>query len=141
MATSADHPVHIGPAERRWRAQFAGHVIADSHEALILDEVGHAPVVYFPRENVETGYFSRTDKVTHCPYKGEASHYTFLIDGQFAENAAWSYEHPKAGMEAITDRIAFYPDKVEVYAVDDAAVNPRRAEEPRDDHAAGTGGV
>ncbi|HEY9218679.1 MAG TPA: DUF427 domain-containing protein [Phenylobacterium sp.] len=108
---------------RRWRAQFAGHVIADSPDACILYETGHQPVVYFPRSDVSMEYMSRTDRMTHCPYKGEASHYTLLMDGHFAENAVWSYEDPIDGMEAIKGCIAFYPGQVEVYEVDEAVLH------------------
>ncbi|MBS0331625.1 MAG: DUF427 domain-containing protein, partial [Proteobacteria bacterium] len=55
-----DHPITITPATSRWRALFAGHVIADSNKALILKEANYPPVVYFPREDVEMGYMSRT---------------------------------------------------------------------------------
>ena len=128
-----EHPITIEPAGTRWRAFFAGHVIADSNDAVILNEKGHAPVVYFPREDVAMEYMSRQDKLTHCPYKGDASHYTLLMDGEFADNAIWSYESPYDAMEAIAGRVAFYPDRgIEVYPVDDAAVNPRHHREAED---------
>lgn len=120
-----DHPITISPATTRWRVLFAGHVIADTGDALILEEEGHEPRIYFPREAVGTEYMSRSDRTTHCPYKGDATYYTFLMDGQFAENAAWSYDDPFPAMEQIRGRIAFYRDKVEVYPVDEAAVNPK----------------
>jgi hypothetical protein len=47
-----------------------------------------------------------------------------LMDGQFAENAVWTYELPYPAMEEIAERLAFYTDKIEVYAVDDAAASP-----------------
>ncbi|HSV04400.1 MAG TPA: DUF427 domain-containing protein [Phenylobacterium sp.] len=120
-----DHPITLEPARTRWRAFFAGHVIADSDNALILSEAGYDPVVYFPREDVAMEYMSRQEKVTHCPYKGDASYYTILMDGEFAENAVWSYETPYEAMEPITGRLAFDRSKgIEVYPVDDAAVNP-----------------
>jgi len=119
-----DHPITLEPAANRWRAKFAGHVIADSAEALILQESTYPPVVYFPRADVEMGYMSRTDRGTHCPYKGDASYFTVLMDGQFAENAVWTYEQPFPAMEALEGRLAFYTDKIEVYEVADAAVNP-----------------
>jgi uncharacterized protein (DUF427 family) len=125
-----DHPITLEPAANRWRAQFAGHVIADSDDAVILREADSPPRVYFPRQDVAMEYMSRTERGSHCPYKGDAAYYTMLMDGQFAENAVWSYEQPFEGMEAIAGRLAFYPDKVEVYEVDDAAVNPRHREEP-----------
>ncbi len=124
------HPITLESARRRWRAFFAGHVIADTDDALILHEAALAPVVYFPRGDVAMEYMGRTRHQTHCPYKGEASYYTLTMDGEIAENVAWSYEEPFEAVSPIAGRIAFYTDRVEVYAVDDAAVNahPHRRE-------------
>jgi uncharacterized protein (DUF427 family) len=120
-----DHPITIEPAGKRWRARFAGHVIADSADALVLREADYPARIYFPREDVAMAYMSRTERSTHCPYKGDAAYYTLLMDGQFADNAVWTYEAPFPAMEAIAGRLSFYPDKVEVYEVaDEAAVNP-----------------
>jgi uncharacterized protein (DUF427 family) len=126
---SPNHRITIEPATSRWRAQFAGHVIADSNKALILRETGFPPRVYFPRDDVAMEYMSRTEASTHCPFKGDAAYYTLLMDGQFAENAVWTYEDPLPAMAQIAGRLSFYPDRVEVYAVDDAKVNPH----PRQD--------
>lgn len=115
-----DHPITITAAGKRWRAQFQGHVIADSSEALVLQESTYPPVVYFPRADVSMSYVSRTERTTHCPYKGDASYYTLLMDGHFAENAVWSYEEPFPAMAGISGYIAFYPDKVEVFPMGEA---------------------
>lgn len=129
-----DHPITITPASQRWRAAFAGHVIADSADALVLKEADYPPVIYFPREDVGMEYFSRQPKVTHCPYKGDANYYSILMDGQFAENGVWTYETPFDAMSPIAGRLAFDLSKgVEVYAVDDAAVNPRHHSEAVDE--------
>jgi len=125
LTPGPDHPITIAPAKSRWRARFGDHVIADTADALILREAGHAPVVYFPREDVSMEFFARAARVTHCPYKGDAAYFTILMDGRFAEHAVWTYEEPYPAMEQIRGRLAFYPDKVEVYSVDDALVNPR----------------
>lgn len=119
-----DHPIALESAKQRWRAYFNHHVIADTDDALILKEADLPPVVYFPRRDVGMAYMGRTERHTHCPYKGDASYYTLTMGGQIAENVAWSYEDPFESVTAIRDRIAFYTDRVEVYAVDDAAVNP-----------------
>ena len=119
-----DHPITLTPATRRWRALFGGHVIADTNDAIVLKEAGYKPIVYFPREDVAMEYMSRTEHTTHCPYKGDAAYYTLIMDGRFADNAIWTYEHPYPAMAPIEGRLAFFPDKVEVYEVDDAAVNP-----------------
>lgn len=119
-----DHPITLEPAKNRWRAFFEGHVIADTNDALILHEASLAPVVYFPREDVAMEYMGRTDRSSHCPYKGDASYFTLRMDTRIEDNVAWSYETPFPGVGQIRERIAFYPDRVEVYEVDDAQVNP-----------------
>ena len=127
-----DHPITLEASERRWRAKFNGHVIADTDDALILREARLAPVVYFPRRDVSLEYMGRTARRTHCPYKGDASYYTLTLDGEIVENVAWSYETPNEAMSAIGGRIAFYPHQVEIYDVDDAVVNPRHGERARE---------
>jgi uncharacterized protein (DUF427 family) len=128
LTPGPDHPITVRPAGARWRAEFDGHVIADTNDALVLQEADYAPVVYFPREDVALEYAARTDRTSHCPYKGDASYYTFKMHTQIAENVAWSYEAPFEQMNQIAGRIAFYPDRVRVYEVDDAAVNPHHHE-------------
>jgi len=113
-----DHPITIDPAETRWRVAFQGHVIADSAAALILRESTYRPVVYFPREDVDMAFLARTERSTHCPYKGDAAYYSLMIDGHLAESAVWTYEEPFPAMEQIRGRLAFYPNLADVYAVD-----------------------
>ena len=124
-----DHPITITPAAKRWRALFKGHVIADSADALVLKEADYPERIYFPRDDVSMEYMGRTSHTTHCPYKGDASYYTLNMDGSLLENAVWTYERPYPAMSAIAGRLAFYPDEVELYEVDDAVVNPRHVEE------------
>jgi len=128
-----DHPITVDGNPRRVQVTYSGHVIADSSRALLLREAGYRPVLYFPRDDVAMEYFSRTDRVTHCPYKGHAHYYTIMMDGDFAENAVWSYEDPVPGAEMIAGRLAFYPNMVEIYPVAEADVNPRGRHEDVDE--------
>ena len=120
-----EHPITIAAKEARVQVAYQGHVIADSRRALELKEAAYKPVLYFPRDDVDMSYFSRTEHTTYCPYKGVANYFTLLMDGRFAENAVWTYESPYPAMEAIRGRVAFYPNQVDVYEVsgeDEAAV-------------------
>ena len=119
-----DHPITITPGASRWRVKFEGHVIADSADALVLKEAAYKPAVYFPRQDVSMEFLTRTDRSTHCPYKGEAAYFTVLMDGVFAENGVWTYEEPYPAMDQIRGRLAFYPDRFEIYEVADDAVDP-----------------
>jgi uncharacterized protein (DUF427 family) len=115
-----DHPITMEPSRRRVRAAFERHVIADTIDALVLHEANYPPVYYLPMEDVDMSYLTRTEHHTTCPYKGEASYWTIYMDGVLAENVAWAYEDPYPSVAAIKGRLAFYPNKVEVYEIDEA---------------------
>lgn len=107
------HPITISRAANTVRVLFEGHEIADSGDVLVLKEANYPPVFYFPRGDVQMDFLRRTDKVTHCPYKGDATYYTIYRDRQIIDNAVWSYEDPYAAVGQIAGRIAFYPEHVE----------------------------
>jgi len=105
-----DHHLSAKPAGVRVQVKFNGEVIADSAEAIRLEEGDYPPVYYFPRKDVRMERLSRTNHHTYCPFKGTASY--FSLKGG-AENAVWTYETPYDEMLAIKELVAFYPDKVE----------------------------
>ena len=102
----------IGPAGVRVRITFNGEVVADSRDAVRLDEGNYAPVYYLPRKDVKMERLIRTSHTTHCPHKGDATYYS-VSNGRTARNAVWSYERPLVQVQAIKDHLAFYPDKVD----------------------------
>jgi uncharacterized protein (DUF427 family) len=105
-----DHRVTTKPAGLRVRVTFQGDVIADSRDAIALEEGNYPPVYYLPRKDVKMQRLARTTHSTHCPFKGEASYFS-LVNGP--EDAIWSYEQPYDEMVAIKEMVAFYPDKVD----------------------------
>jgi uncharacterized protein (DUF427 family) len=112
-----DHRITTRPAGVRVQVTHNGEVIAESSDAIALEEAMGAskktvaPVVYYiPRKDVKMQRLVRTNHQTHCPFKGDASYYS-LKGG--AENAVWSYEEPYDEMLAIKNHLAFYPDKVD----------------------------
>ena len=60
---------------------------------------------------------TRTDRVTHCPYKGDANYFSVVADGKTIENSIWTYETPFPAMAEISGHLAFYPDKVRIEEV------------------------
>lgn len=107
------HPITITRSPNTVRVLFEGHEIAESDDVLVLKEASYPAVFYFPRDDVRMAFLRRTDKVTHCPYKGDASYFTIYRDAQVIENAVWSYEAPFASVGQIGNRVAFYPEHVE----------------------------
>jgi len=108
-----DHPIAIEQNPNRIKVTFNGRLVADTRRALTLKEASLDPVLYLPREDVELRYLERTAHTTHCPYKGDASHYSLRVGDREATNAVWSYETPFPAMDEIAGRIAFYPNRVE----------------------------
>jgi uncharacterized protein (DUF427 family) len=108
-----DHPITIARNPGRVVVTIGGRKIADTRSALTLREASYPPVHYIPREDVDMAVFSRTETSTHCPYKGDASYFTAVVDGKAAGNAAWSYEQPYEAMAQIRGLLAFYPERVD----------------------------
>jgi uncharacterized protein (DUF427 family) len=108
-----DHPITIEPNPARVAVKAGGHVIADTRDALVLQEASYPPVQYIPRKDVDMAALERTDHSTHCPYKGDASYFSIPAGGDKARNAIWTYEQPHEAVAAIKDHLAFYPDRVD----------------------------
>ena len=103
------HSIEIEPTPGRARILDGDTVIAETDRAVLLHETGYAVRAYIPREDISASV-EPSDKTSFCPFKGDASYWT--VAG--LENAAWSYEDPKAEVQAIRGLLAFYPDRVVV---------------------------
>jgi class 3 adenylate cyclase/uncharacterized protein (DUF427 family) len=102
-----------------------GVVVAESDRVLVMHETGYAPVTYVPREDVRMDLMRRTERHTHCPFKGDASYWTLEAGGTRAENAAWSYEDPFEEAEIVRDHIAFDWDLIDAWFEDGVQVFER----------------
>jgi uncharacterized protein (DUF427 family) len=112
-----DHPIAITLNPKRVRVSVDGVVIADTTHALTLKEASYPAVQYVPRTDANMALLKRSDRTTHCPYKGDASYYSVVADGKTLENSIWTYETPFPAMAEIKDHLAFYPDKMKIEEV------------------------
>ena len=110
-----NHRLTTKPAGVRVQVKLDGELIADTRDAIKLEESDHPVVYYIPRKDVKMDRLVRSKHQTVCPFKGTASYYS-LKDGP--ENAVWTYETPYDEMTAIQERLAFYPDKVDSITAD-----------------------
>ena len=108
-----DHPISIERNPARVVVSVAGHVIADTHNALTFRAGDYSPVQYIPREDVDLFQLKRTDHVTYCPYKGDCNYYSVPSGGKKSVNAVWTYENPYPAVAQIKGRVAFYPDRID----------------------------
>jgi uncharacterized protein (DUF427 family) len=108
-----DHPITISPVEGKMRVTVAGKIVPESTRALRLEEKGYSPVHYLPRSDVDMSLLVRTERYTHCPYKGDCAYYSIPIGGTKSEDAFWTYETPYAAVAGIKEYLAFYPSRVD----------------------------
>ena len=78
-------------------------VVAESDKTVVV-EGNH----YFPPEAIKTNYFQQSSTHTTCPWKGEASYYNVVVDGEANKDAAWYYPEPKPAAKEIANRVAFW---------------------------------
>jgi uncharacterized protein (DUF427 family) len=112
-----DHPITIERNTGRVVVSVAGRVIADTHDALTLDEAHYPAVQYIPRKDVDMTLLARTDSTTYCPYKGDAAYFSIPMGGARSIDAVWTYETPYAAVADIKDYLAFYPDRVDAIEI------------------------
>lgn len=102
----------VRPAEGKWSVRAGGAVLGESSAALELDEEGHDPVIYFPREDLAMAFLEPVERSSHCPHKGDASWFSIVTKSTTIPDAAWSYEKPLDGVAEIAGHIAFYDSDV-----------------------------
>jgi len=85
------------------RATWNGAVLAESDACVVVE--GNQ---YFPPEAVRRERLRPSATHTTCPWKGVASYYDVVVDGQVNRDAAWYYEDPKPAAAEIRGRIAFW---------------------------------
>ncbi len=64
--------------------------------------------VYFPRAAVRMELLRDSATHTVCGWKGTASYYDVVVDGQANKDAAWYYPDPKPDAKNVDGRIAFW---------------------------------
>lgn len=85
------------------RAIWNGVVIAES-DVTVMVEGNH----YFPPAAVKREYLRESATHTVCPWKGTASYYDVVVEGNVNKDAAWYYPEPKEAAKQIAGHIAFW---------------------------------
>ncbi len=85
------------------RAIWNGTVIAETER---FEEVEGN--VYFPPDSLVSAHFEASEHTSFCPWKGTASYYDVVVDGERNDKAAWFYPDPKEKAANIKDHVAFW---------------------------------
>ena len=102
-------------------AVFIGdRLVADTVKPRLLFETALPTRYYIPRIDVRAELFTPSDTTTACPYKGTASHMSYVDEGGLVADVAWYYPHTTRAASGIDNHWAFYPDRVGRILVDGA---------------------
>jgi uncharacterized protein (DUF427 family) len=85
------------------KAVWNGAVLAESDDTVVV-EGNH----YFPSDSINRDHFRDSDSHTVCYWKGTASYYDVVVDGETNRGAAWYYPDPSPAASKIKGRIAFW---------------------------------
>jgi len=85
------------------KAIWRGAVVAESDDTVVV-EGNH----YFPIAALDRSLLVDSDTHTVCPWKGTASYWSIVVDGETNRDAAWYYPAPKPEASMIADRVAFW---------------------------------
>jgi uncharacterized protein (DUF427 family) len=122
----AEHPITVQATGEKVVVRARGRVVAESANALTLDEAGYPPVQYIPIDDVDETVLRASTTATYCPYKGDASYFSIDTPDGVMHDAVWTYAQPYPAVAAIAGHLAFYPDKLEITVADaGSAVSPQ----------------
>jgi len=85
------------------KAIWNNKTIAESDETIVV-EMNR----YFPPESVNREFLKDSSNHSTCPWKGQASYYDIVVDGETNKDAAWYYPEPKEDAKMIKDYVAFW---------------------------------
>jgi uncharacterized protein (DUF427 family) len=85
------------------KAIYNSQVIAESDNTVVV-EGNH----YFPPDSVRKEFLTGSNTHTTCPWKGLASYYNVIVNGEKSNDAAWYYPNPKTLAEGIKGYVAFW---------------------------------
>jgi uncharacterized protein (DUF427 family) len=118
--------VDILASSRHLRVELDGVTVAESTAPRLLFETGLPTRYYVPKPHVRMELLRREERVTQCPYKGQAESWSVRIGESVRERVAWCYPAPLPESEKIAGLIAFYNEKVDLFVGGVLQERPKR---------------
>lgn len=97
---------------------FGGNTLAITLDPLRVVETSHPPVYYLPPDAIVPDTLFPTGRTSFCEFKGVASYLTVVFARHRAPEAAWRYDEPSPGYEALAGHVAFYPGLMDACLVE-----------------------
>jgi len=85
------------------KATWNNTLIAESDDIVTVE--GNS---YFPESALKREFITFSNHKTSCAWKGQASYYSLIVNGDLNIDAAWYYSDTKPEAEAVRGRVAFW---------------------------------
>jgi uncharacterized protein (DUF427 family) len=121
-------PPRLERTSARVTVSHGGLMIVDSDRCWRILETSHPPVYYVPREDIADGVLEPGEGRSYCEFKGVASYWDLVVDGNRVRQAGWSYERPSPAYAEIAGAVAFYPSRVGECRVAGELVRPQEGD-------------
>ena len=95
--------ISLRPPDSFMKATWNNKTLAESNDTIVV-EGNH----YFPKDSINTEFFQPSETHTVCGWKGTASYYDVVVDGETNPDAAWYYPEVKPEAKEIEGYVAFW---------------------------------
>ncbi|QUS35591.1 DUF427 domain-containing protein [Falsirhodobacter algicola] len=104
--------IRVRKVTGRWVVRSDGAVLAETSAALELEEGSHAPVIFFPRQDVAMAFLDAEGTETRS--LGKATRFALVDASATTRDVAWSVDAPPGPAARLAGHIAFDAEKVTV---------------------------
>jgi acyl-CoA thioesterase-2 len=113
-----DYVIDLVPVGMTTRIRFGELPLAESNQAIRLEETKHVDRVYIPVADVNWPLFTPSVTSTVCPFKGRATYWSLTAVDPNEADIAWTYSDPFDEVAGIQGYVAFYQERVQIELVD-----------------------
>ena len=117
-------PPKTDPDSRLVVVKSGDMIIAETSRAIRVLETASPPTFYIPPEDVDENLLEKASCTSYCEWKGSATYWNIVLNGQSLNKAAWSYHNPSLRFNSIDGYYSFYPGRIPCF-VDGERVKPQ----------------
>ncbi|HEY8317539.1 MAG TPA: DUF427 domain-containing protein [Amnibacterium sp.] len=117
-------PPRVEATTDRIRIRLGGETVVDTTDAVRVLETSHPPVYYVRRDEVHADLVPAPG-ASFCEFKGAARYLSIAAGDRAEAGAVWYYPSPAPGYEALADRVAVYPARMDSCEVAGETVQPQ----------------
>lgn len=121
-------PPRVEPVSSHISVTHLGQQLVSTNQAVRVLETSHPPSYYLPIKDFAPGVLVAVSGQSYCEFKGAASYFDLVVNGQVASRAAWTYENPTKGFESLRGKVALYASRFDQCTVGDEVVVPQEGD-------------